>query len=94
MTAKPTCCGTNPRIGTDVASYVAAPSNGNGTFKSLGPGAVYTGLGYFQLPQTDDASPLATSLTIISTQQDAISNAIFIENGLLYSKVYLPFLRK
>jgi hypothetical protein len=79
---------------TDVDTYAAATSNGDGTFKSLGQGSVYTGQGYFKLPQTNNASPLPTRLVIVSTQQDPISSALFVINGLLISKTYLPLLQR
>ena len=79
---------------TDVDTYAAATSNGNGTFKSLGQGSVYTGQGYFTLPQTNDAGPLPTSLVIASYRQDAISSALFVVNGLLANKIYLPLLTR
>jgi hypothetical protein len=85
---------TAPYSDTDVDTYAAATSNGNGTFKSLGQGSVYTGQGYFERPQTNDASPLPTSLVIVSNQQDAISSALFVVNGYLASKIYLPLVKR
>ena len=85
---------TAPYGNTDVDTYAAATSNGNGTFTSLGQGSVYTGQGYFELPQTNDASPLPTNLTIVSNHQDPISSAVFVVNGFLANKIYLPFLRR
>jgi len=69
----------NPPLGdTDVDTYAAATSNGNGTFNVLGQGAVYTSLGYFQVPESDGAGKVPTSLTIVSTGQDSISDALFV----------------
>jgi len=80
---------------TDVDSYAAAISNGNGSFTSLGQGAVYTGLGYFRQPDTDAYGKVPTSLTIISTQQNSISSALFVVNSHVPGTVSLmPYLKK
>jgi hypothetical protein len=84
-----------PQNDTDVDTYAAATSNGNGTFKDLGQGSVYTGQGYFQLPGTGSINKLPAGLTIVSTRQDSISNALFVVDGALHgSTVYLPLLKK
>ena len=80
---------------TDVDTYAAATSNGNGTFKNLGPGSVYTGQGYFQLPESDARQSVTDNLTIVSNRQDSISNALFVIHGFWPSeKVYLPLVLK
>ena len=80
---------------TDVDTYAAATSNGDGTFNSLGPGAVYTGQGYFSVSNTGEAGKIANSLTIVSTRQDSISDALFVINGFWPGvKVYLPMVLK
>ena len=84
-----------PLSDTDVDTYAVATSNGNGTFKNLGQGSIYTGLGYFQVPETNWTGKIATGLTIVSTRQDSISNALFISNDSLQgTTIYLPFLKK
>ncbi|HTP10709.1 MAG TPA: VCBS repeat-containing protein [Anaerolineae bacterium] len=76
---------------TDVDTYATATSNGDGTFKDLGPGAVYTGQGFFSIPTLDAAGKIAANLTLVSTRQDSISNALFVVNGFWPDvKVYLP----
>jgi hypothetical protein len=80
-----------PSGDTDVATYAAATSNGDGTFKNLGPGSVYTGQGSFRLLDNGDLSQPATGLTLVSTKQDSISTALFVVNGFWPGeKVYLP----
>ena len=83
-----------PNGNTDVDTYATATSNGDGTFKSLGSGSVYTGQGYFQLAVTDGVSQPATGLTLVSTRQDSISDALFVVNGFLSETVYLPLALK
>ncbi len=83
-----------PLGNTDVDTYATATSNGDGTFKSLGSGSVYTGQGYFQLAATDGVSQPATGLTLVSTRQDSISDALFVVNGFLSETVYLPLALK
>jgi hypothetical protein len=83
-----------PYNDTDVDTYAAATSNGNGTFTSLGQGSVYTGLGYFRLPDTDAYGKVVSSLTIISTRQDPISNALIIVNSGSGGTYFLPFVKK
>jgi hypothetical protein len=83
-----------PLNDTDVDTYAAATSNGNGTFTSQGQGSIYTGQGYFQLVDSEDASKLPTGLTLISTRQDSISSALFVVNGSLMDKIYLPLLKR
>ncbi len=84
-----------PYNNTDVDTYAAATSNGNGSFTSLGSGAVFTGEGYFQLLATQGSGKIAAGLTLISTRQDAISNALFVEDlSLLDKKIYVPMIRK
>ena len=79
----------------DVDTYAVATSNGNGMFKNLGSGAVYTSQGYFSVPENDAAGRVPTSLTLVSTQQDSISNALFVVSGALPRQAtYLPFVRK
>ncbi len=79
---------------TDVDTYAAAISNGNGSFENLGPGAVDTGLGYFSVPDSDSYSKLPPGLTVLSTRQDSISSALLIVNGAWQSGLaYLPFVR-
>src|SRR5579859_491478 len=80
---------------TDVDTYAAATSNGDGTFTSQGTGAVYTGQGFFQLATPDPAGKLPIWLTLYSTRQDSISNALFVVNGLFKGRsVYLPLARR
>jgi hypothetical protein len=80
---------------TDVATYAAATSNGDGTFTSQGTGAVYTGQGFFQMATPDPAGKLPTWLTLYSTRQDSISNALFVVNGLFKGRsLYLPLARR
>jgi VCBS repeat protein len=78
---------------TDVDTYAVATSNGDGTFNSLGPGAVFTGQGFFGMPESDNPARIPTSLTLVSTQQDSISNALFVVNGFLHA-LYLPLVGK
>jgi hypothetical protein len=80
---------------TDVDTYAAAVSNGNGTFTTPGQGSVYTGPGYFSLPDIDAYGKVPSSLTIVSTRQDSISNALFVVNSVLPGSVtFLPLLKK
>ena len=79
---------------SDVDTYAVALSNGDGSFKSLGPGAVYTSQGYFGMPENDDSRKLPTSLTLISARQNSISDALFIVNGFLSNNLYLPLIRR
>ena len=72
-----------PLGNTDVDTYVAATSNGNGTFTRLKQGSVFTGDGYFQLPQDDDFKKVPSSLILFSGLQDPISSALFVVNGFL-----------
>jgi len=84
-----------PRGDTDVDTYAAATSNGNGTFKNLGQGSFYTGQGYFKLPVSYGTGKIVTSLTVISTRQNSISSALFVVSGSLQDNtVYLPLLKK
>jgi FG-GAP-like repeat len=84
-----------PQGNTDVDTYAAASSNGNGTFNSLGQGAVYTGSGFFYLPESDAATKIVTRLTLVSTRQYSISNALFVSSGFLPGKqLYLPLVKK
>jgi hypothetical protein len=69
----------------DVDSYTAASSNGNGTFTGLGQGSVFTGQGYFNLPINDDFKKVSSSLMLVSTRQDSISNALFVLNSYFVS---------
>ena len=71
-----------PAYDTDVATYAAATSNGDGTFNSLGQGSVYTGQGYFIVPTASATGREPASLTFVSTRQDSISNAVFVVSGL------------
>ena len=76
-------------------TYAAATSNGNGTFKVLGQGAVYTGQGYFQIPSSFDFKKPVSGLTLVSTRQNSISNALFVVHGFLSGgTIYLPLMRK
>ena len=78
---------------TDVDTYAVATSNGDGTFRSLGPGAVCTSEGYLRIPESSAGNKLPTSIKLISTQQNSISNALFVVNG--YSAlIYLPLVRR
>ena len=80
---------------TDVDTYAAATSNGSGSFTVLGQGSVYTGPGFFRLPDTDAYGKVPSILTIVSTRQDPISNAFFMVNSKLPgTAAFLPFLRK
>ncbi len=80
---------------TDVGTYAAATSNGDGTFQVLGQGAVYTGQGYFQIPSSFDFKKPVSGLTLVSTRQDSISNALFVVQGFLPGgTIYLPLIRK
>jgi len=69
--------------GVDVDLYAAATSNGDGSFTSLGQGSVYTGQGSFQLLPNDDFRKVPSGLTLLSTRQDSISNALFVVVGSL-----------
>ena len=84
-----------PYNDTDVDTYAAATSNGNGAFTSLGQGSVYTGQGYFRLPDTDGYGKVPSSLMVVSTRQNPISNALFILNSVFLDKsIFLPLIRK
>ncbi len=84
-----------PYGNTDVDTYAAATSNGNGTFNILGQGSVFTGQGYFSLPEGSVSRKEPAGLTVVSTSQDSISNALFVVSGSLPgSVVYVPFLLK
>jgi FG-GAP-like repeat len=82
-----------PLNDTDVDTYAAAMSKGDGTFNTLGRGAVYTSRGYFGLPQDDAAGRVPTSLTILSTRQNSISSALFVVDGGL-RLIYLPIVKR
>jgi len=82
-----------PHYDSDVDTYTFATSNGDGTFKTLEQGVVYTGQGFFQVPWTGTASKLPISLVIVSNQQNSISSALFVVNGFMESRVYLPVVR-
>ena len=75
---------------SDVDTYAAATSSGDGTFNSLGAGAVYTGLGYFQMPETNAGTPLPTGLALLSVRQDSISSALVVVNGGLPTATLTP----
>jgi hypothetical protein len=80
-----------PNSGNDVDTYAVALSNGDGTFSSMGQGAVFTGQGDFSVPEFDAAGKVVNGLTLISTRQDSISNALFVVNGYWPTQfVYLP----
>jgi hypothetical protein len=89
-----------PLNDTDVDTYAAATSNGNGTFNTLGQGAVYTSRGYFAMPEVDGAGKIASGLTLVSTRQDSISNALFVVNGYVgpvrqvLSLLHIPLVRR
>jgi len=70
-----------PAGDTDVDTYAVATSIGDGTFNSRGPGTVYTGSGYFQIPETNAGNPLPTDLVVASGRQDSISSALVVVNG-------------
>ena len=79
----------------DVDTYAAATSNGNGTFNNLGPGAVHTGPGDFQTPEANALTRLPTGLTVVSTYQDSISDAlVMVSSGPLGGTLYLPLVRR
>ncbi len=80
---------------TDVHTYAAALSNGDGTFSNAGSGNVYTGQGYFSVPDFDTAGKVVNGLTLVSGNQNSISNALFVINGIWPTKsVYLPLVKK
>lgn len=80
---------------TDVDSYAAALSNGDGTFSSAGLGNVYTSQGSFSIPDYDAAGKVVNGLTLVSTRQNSISNALFVINGYWPTQfVYLPLIKK
>jgi len=65
----------------DLYTYAAATSNGDGTFANLGQGAVYTGPGTFMLPKRHTATGLPAGVTVVSTVQDLVSNALVVVHG-------------
>ena len=82
-----------PLNDTDVDSYVMATSTGSGTFNAPVQGAVYTTQGYFNLPENDAAGRVPTSLIVLSTRQNPISNAFFIVSSFMPA-LYLPLVRR
>jgi hypothetical protein len=84
-----------PYNDTDVDTYAAATSNGSGSFTVLGQGSVYTGPGFFTLPDSDAYAKVPRDLTIVSTRQNSISDALFVINSVLPGTVtFLPFIQK